>query len=125
MTSEENKSKILIIGASSNHQRYAYMATERLLEAKFELYLLAKQEGQVLGQKVVTEMPENGSIDTVTMYVGAKHQEEYFQKLIDLAPRRVIFNPGTENIALQDLLKSNGVDVQVNCTLVMLSLNIF
>lgn len=116
---------VLIIGASTKHQRYAYMATERLLEKDHEVYLLAKREGEVLGQKIHTEMPQAGSIDTVTLYVGPNHQEEYFSKIIDLKPRRVIFNPGTENSDLQQLLADNGIEVEVNCTLVMLSLKNF
>jgi len=116
---------VLIIGASTNSQRYSYLATERLLEKGFEVYLLAKREGDVLAQKIHVEMPKNDSIDTVTLYVGSKHQAEYYTKLIELNPRRVIFNPGSENEELQGLLKSKGIEVEVNCTLVMLSLKHF
>tara|TARA_B100000809_G_C14899540_1_gene445743 strand:- start:2 stop:355 length:354 start_codon:yes stop_codon:yes gene_type:complete len=116
---------VLIIGASTKEDRYSFMATERLLGAGFEVYLLAKRKGEVLGQKINNVMPKTGSIDTVTMYVGASHQEEYLISLLELAPRRVIFNPGTENIELQELLISKGIEVEVNCTLVMLSLKHF
>jgi predicted CoA-binding protein len=117
--------RVLIIGASSKPDRYAYKATERLIDAEIEVYLLGNREGVVLNQKIETKMPENDSIDTVTMYVGPKHQEQYFTKLVDLSPRRVIFNPGTENILLQELLESKGIEVVVNCTLVMLSFKNF
>jgi predicted CoA-binding protein len=116
---------VLIIGASTNIKRYSYMATERLLDADFEVYLLAKREGEVFGQKIQTQMPKSETIDTVTLYVGPAHQDEYFDKLLELAPRRVIFNPGTENLALQLLLEQNGIEVEQNCTLVMLSLKHF
>lgn len=116
---------VLIIGASTNPERYAYLATERLLKAGFEVYLLAKREGEVFHQNINTIMPPKGSIDTVTLYIGPAHQEEYFEKIIDLSPRRVIFNPGTENAVFEEMLKNKGIDVEVNCTLVMLSLKHF
>ena len=116
---------VLIIGASTNPERYSYMATERLLQAGFDVYLLAKKGGKVLNQKIETEMPKKGSIDTLTLYIGPTHQEDLFDKILNLAPRRVIFNPGTENQQFQNLLISKGIEVEVNCTLVMLSLKHF
>ena len=116
---------VLIIGASENEERYSFKAAKRLLAAGFEVYLLAKRGGQVFNHQIYTSMPNKGTIDTVTLYVGARYQKEYFTKVIELAPRRVIFNPGTENIELQSLLESSGIEVEVNCTLVMLSLKHF
>ncbi len=64
--------KVLIIGASANPKRYSYRATERLLGAGFELYLLAKRKSEVLGQPIHTAFPQNQTIDTVTLYIGVE-----------------------------------------------------
>jgi hypothetical protein len=62
-------------------------------------------------------------VDTVTLYLNPQNQEEYYQKIIDLKPERVIFNPGTENEVFQEMLEYKGISTEIACTLVLLSIN--
>lgn len=115
------KKKTLIIGASENPARYANMAIRSLRNSNHEVVALAKREGQVEDVKITTEFPSD-EIDTVSLYVGPQRQPEYYSKVINLQPRRVIFNPGTENPEFYQLLQENDIEPVEACTLVMLSI---
>ena len=110
----------LVLGASPNPERYSYLATKLLNEKGFEVYPFGIKKGQIENLQILNEWPENGSIDTVTLYFGPAAQVEYFDAIIKLAPKRIIFNPGTENPDLQTLANSNGIKTQLACTLVLL-----
>jgi predicted CoA-binding protein len=112
--------KTLIIGASSNPERYSYKAAERLLAYGHEIELLAKRTDVVFGHTIDIEKKDFEDIDTVTLYLSEKFQEEYFQYIISLNPRRVIFNPGTENPEFEKLLIENDIVAEEACTLVLL-----
>ncbi|NDV45630.1 CoA-binding protein [Paludibacter sp. 221] len=112
--------KTLIIGASSNPQRYAYMAAERLLQHGHEIELIGKRPDTIFGQVIDTEKKEFKDIDTITLYLSAKYQAEYYDYILSLKPKRVIFNPGTENGELEKLLSDNGIGWEQACTLVLL-----
>ncbi len=113
--------KTLVIGGSENPARYSNMAIRSLRQNGIEVIALAKREGQVLDVKIETEFPKIDDIHTVTVYLGAQRQPEYYNRILGLKPKRVIFNPGAENDELAELLKSNGIEAIVACTLVMLS----
>ncbi|MCP9770891.1 CoA-binding protein [Lacihabitans sp. LS3-19] len=113
--------KTLVLGASTKPGRYALMAAERLQEKGFPIELLGKKEGNVNGVAIKTELSEIGEdIDTVTVYLSEQNQKEYEGFLLKLKPKRVIFNPGAENIELEGKLEAEGVEVLEACTLVML-----
>jgi len=112
--------KTLIIGASSNPERYAYLAAERLLEHGYDIELIGKRPEVIFDRTIDIEMKEFDDIDTVTMYVSDKFQPEYYEYIISLNPRRVIFNPGTENPEFEKLLIQNDIKVEEACTLVLL-----
>lgn len=115
--------KTLIIGASTNRARYSYQATEKLLEHKHEVVLIGRREGVVLERKIYTEkIPLNG-IHTVTLYIAPQHQEEYYEYILSLHPKRVIFNPGTENPEFEAMLQKNNIEADEACTLVLLYTN--
>ncbi len=116
----ENK-KTLVIGASTNPSRYSHLAIRQLRAHKHDVVGLAKRSGVVADVKIQTEFPKENDIHTVTLYVGAKHQPEYYDKIIGLKPRRVIFNPGTENNEFYSRLNSAGIKSIEACTLVMLN----
>lgn len=116
----ENK-KTLVIGASTNPDRYSNKAIQLLRRHHHDVVALAKRSGKVSDVIIQTEFPENEDIHTVTMYVGAIHQAEYFKLLLELKPERVIFNPGTENFELAEMLEAKGIETIEGCTLVMLS----
>ncbi|TXC76044.1 CoA-binding protein [Luteibaculum oceani] len=116
-----NKST-LVVGASENPQRYSYLAINRLVENKVQpIYAVSLKSGEVSGVPFMTEFPDF-KVDTVTLYVGPRHQEAVAAYMEKYPPNRVIFNPGTES-PLMDSLKSKGVAVLPACTLVMLASN--
>lgn len=79
------------------------------------------KSGQLQGRDILHGKPDVSEVDTVTLYIGPKHQPEYYDWLLRVAPRRIIFNPGTENPELMRLAKANGIETVTGCTLVMLA----
>lgn len=114
--------KTLIIGASNNPERYAYKAAEKLLSYGHEIELLGVRADVVFGKTVDTERKAYSNINTVTLYIGPKHQPDYYDYILSLKPQRVVFNPGTENKEFEDLLTKNGIIAEEACTLVLLSI---
>ncbi|AEI50505.1 CoA-binding protein [Runella slithyformis] len=114
--------KTLILGASTNSDRYSFMAANRLIRHGHPIVLLGQKEGQVGGIQILTGKPEVTGIDTVTLYIGARHQPEWYDYILALHPKRVIFNPGTENPQFEQLLEQNGIPAEEACTLVLLSI---
>jgi predicted CoA-binding protein len=117
--------KTLVIGASTNPKRYSYMATNLLSAYKYEVVALGNKAGSIGEHPITTHFPESQDIDTVTMYLNENLQKEYYDKIIDLKPKRVIFNPGTENQEFIELLKKAGIQALEACTLVLLRTNQF
>ncbi len=115
--------KTLILGASTNPDRYAYIVAQDLHKYKHDFVLLGIKEGQVLGKNILTGKPnlEQEAIDTVTLYIGPKRQPEWYAYLLELKPKRIIFNPGTENQELAMLAQKQGIEALEACTLVMLA----
>ena len=113
--------KTLIIGASSNRERYAYLAAERLLAHGHDIELIGKRPDVIFGKTIDTKKTAFADIDTVTLYLSEKFQPEYYDYILSLHPKRVIFNPGTENPGFEELLKENNIYPEEACTLVMLS----
>ena len=114
--------KTLVIGASTNPVRYSNIAIHRLIQHGFKVVAYGLKTGDVGGVNITTELPDD-NIHTVTMYVGANRQSEYEDYIIKLNPKRVIFNPGTENQDFQSKLDAAGIANENSCTLVLLSLN--
>lgn len=117
--------KTVLIGASTNPDRYAYKATISLQKHGHEVFLLGIKEGQVNGNAIQTTKPLLTDIDTVILYIGPQHQAEWTDYLLALKPRRIIFNPGTENEGLEQLAQNTGIETIEGCTLVMLSVGTF
>lgn len=115
----------LVIGASENPQRYSYKAIEMLKEYGIKTLGLSKRKGLVFDVEILTNISEYSysNIDTITLYVGVKHQEEYFELIKKVNPNRVIFNPGTENKELMLFLDKHNIHYIEACTLVMLRTN--
>jgi predicted CoA-binding protein len=111
----------LIIGASSNPSRYAYLAAQRLTAMGHSIFLVGRRKGFILGQEITLEKKNWPDIDTVTLYINPSHQPEYYDYIISLNPKRVIFNPGTENPEFETMLLSKNIIPVEACTLVMLA----
>lgn len=115
--------KTLVMGASTNPGRYAYKAIKMLQRYGHPVVAVGKKEDNLDGLKIEKEHVEFDGIDTVTLYLNPMNQRPYYDYIIGLNPKRVIFNPGTENPELYELLKQNNIEIEVGCTLVMLSVN--
>ncbi|WP_121668062.1 CoA-binding protein [Mesonia aquimarina] len=115
--------KTLVIGASLKPIRYSNRAIHSLRNNDVATVAIGLRKGNVEDVNIETEKLPFKNIDTVTLYLNAKRQEEYYDYIISLSPKRVIFNPGTENPELYRILKKENIQVEVACTLVLLSTN--
>jgi uncharacterized protein len=113
--------KTLVLGASENPQRYSNLAIHKLRAYGHEVAAVGKREGQVEDVKIHKGEIPVPDLDTVTLYLNPANQKPYYDYIIGLKPRRIIFNPGTENSELKLLAKHQGIDTLEACTLVMLS----
>lgn len=116
----KNNKKTLVIGASEKPDRYSNIAIRKLRNNNICVEAIALRDGKVSDVVFKTGLPELNNIHTVTLYIGPSRQVFYYRYIIDLKPKRIIFNPGTENAELKLLAVENGIDVVENCTLVML-----
>lgn len=114
--------RTLILGASTNPARYSFLAANRLVQHGHPVVLVGLKEGKVAGSQILTGKPEARDIDTITLYIGPQHQAEWYEYILALHPKRVIFNPGTENPEFERLLTQNGILAEEACTLVLLSI---
>lgn len=114
--------KTVIIGATTNPGRYAYLATQMLTEYNHEIVPVGIREGSVFGKKIlnILEKPAVAGVDTVTMYIGPQRQPEHYDYILGLKPKRIIFNPGTENDEFMKRAEAQGIEVMEACTLVLL-----
>lgn len=115
--------KTIVIGASTNPERYAYKAILALARHDHEVIPIGLKEGEVAGISILTGFPAIDQVDTVTLYVGPKNQPVYYDYILSLKPKRLILNPGTENMQLEKLAEANGIEALEACTLVLLATN--
>ena len=113
--------KTLVLGASPNPERYGNKAARKLKAYGHEVVAVGKRESKIDDINILKEFPVLTDIDTVTLYLNPSNQKEYYQKIINLHPKRIIFNPGTENDELEEMAKEKGIETVEGCTLVMLS----
>ena len=113
--------KTVVLGASANPARYSYLAMNRLKAHQHPIVAIGRRETEVAGIPISkAPVPEEG-VDTVTLYLNPTHQKEYYDYIMDLQPKRIIFNPGTENPELMKMAREKGIEPVVACTLVMLA----
>lgn len=117
--------KTLVLGASPKVSRVSNQAVHRLKLAGHEVVPVGIREGSIAGIEILKGQPPLSGIDTITMYLSARHQAQYYDYILGLAPKRIIFNPGAENAELYQLAKKNGIEVENACTLVMLSVSVY
>jgi len=113
--------KTLVLGASDNPQRYSYLAVNRLRSKGHPVVAIAKRKGKVADVDLDTEQIAYPDVDTVTLYLNPGTQQQYYDYILSLHPKRIIFNPGAENPELEKLAKANGIQPMAACTLVLLS----
>lgn len=112
--------KTLILGASTNPERYSYLALRDLLAHGHPVIAVGKSGGVQEGITIHKEPVKEENIDTVTLYLNPAHQKQYYDYILGLRPKRIIFNPGTENRELAKLAEETGIQPVMACTLVML-----
>lgn len=116
-----DKKLTVVLGASPNPQRYSYLAVSRLTDKGHPVLAIGKRDAQIGDIPVTKAHPQPENVDTVTLYMNPTLQKEYYDYILSLHPKRIIFNPGTENDELAELASRNGIKPVEACTLVLLS----
>jgi predicted CoA-binding protein len=120
----ENKT-VLVLGASTNPDRFAFKAINKLLDFGHHVIGVGNRPGVVRSVEFVQPEHVTGKIHTITLYLRPANQKTYYDFILALKPERIIFNPGTENDELISLAQKQGIQCVRNCTLVMLDAGIF
>ena len=113
--------KTLVFGASLKSNRYSNLAVNRLVEHNIETEAFGLKTGKIGNVQIKTNLDDFQNIHTVTLYINASRQPDFYGGLLKLKPKRVIFNPGTENPEFYKILEDNGIEVEIACTLVLLA----
>lgn len=113
--------KTLVIGASENTERYSNMAVKKLVASNHPVVAIGNKEATINEVKIVKDKPVIKDLDTVTLYLNPANQKPYYDYILSLNPKRIIFNPGTENEELEKLAADKGIKTMEACTLVLLS----
>jgi predicted CoA-binding protein len=117
---QENKTTV-VFGASENPARYANLAVKKLKSFGHSVIPIGLREGKIDGIPIKVGKPEINNVDTITLYLNSLRQKEYYDYIVNLKPRRIIFNPGAENEELEKVARENGIKTMEACTLVLLS----
>lgn len=115
--------KTLVLGATSKPDRYAFKAITKLTAAGHSVIAIGQNAGEIGEIKIQTKMIPLANINTVSLYLNPLRQKDYYNYIVEAQPKRVIFNPGTENPELYQLLDLNGIKYEIACTLVLLATN--
>ena len=115
----------VVIGASENPERYSNRVTRILHHQNVPVVAIGLKAGEIEGVKIQIGFPKIENVDTVTLYVGPKHQPQYYDYVIGLKPERVIFNPGAENPEFEEKVRKAGIEVLEACTLTMLTVGTY
>jgi len=113
--------RTVVIGASDNPDRYSYLAAQKLAKYGHETYAVGIKNGSIGNIPLTKELKFIEGVDTVTMYVGPRHQPYWYDYVLSLKPKRIVFNPGAENAEFERMAKEKGIETIEACTLVMLS----
>ncbi len=114
--------KTMVLGASANPARYSYLAIKKLTAHQHPVVAIGKKNGKVGEVNIGTDHLPVSDVDTITLYLNPVNQQQYYDYILNLKPKRIIFNPGTENEYLIKKAKENDIETVVGCTLVMLSI---
>ena len=120
-----NNKKTLVLGASPNVSRVSNQAVHRLQNRGYEVVPVGIRNGEIAGIDIQKGQPDVEGVDTITLYLSAKNQIQYYDYILGLQPKRLIFNPGAENMELYKMAIEKGIAVENACTLVMLSVGTY
>ena len=113
--------KTLVLGASPNPIRFSHKAVKSLVRHGYEVIPLGIRKGDIMWQKIIIGKPDLKEIHTITLYLNPENQKQYYDYIIGLEPKRIIFNPGSENQELIELATKNNIETSIACTLIMLN----
>ena len=113
--------KVLVLGASTKPERMSFRVIELLNKAGHEVLAIGRNKGLIGEIPIESEIVNQTDVNTVTLYINPKIQPSYYEDIIALRPKRVIFNPGTENHEFCQLLRKNHIICEYACTLVLLT----
>lgn len=116
-----SKKKTLVLGASANPDRYSYLCIRKLREMGYPVVAVGLRQKTVGDVVITAEKTHVPGIDTITLYLNASNQRQYYDYILSLKPKRIIFNPGAENDELVELAEANNIEPMDACTLVLLS----
>lgn len=117
--------RVIVLGATNNPKRYAYLAVQSLLSHGHKVFPVGIKKGEVEGLPIINHREIIEDIDIITVYVGLQNQKSLYDYILKTSPKKIIFNPGAENPELQRLAEEKGITVQNACTLVLLSIDTF
>jgi predicted CoA-binding protein len=112
--------KTLLIGASPNKNRFSYKAVELMSQYGIEVIPIGVRAGKIAGNNIIMGFPVIKSIHTITLYISQQHQKLYYDYIISLKPKRIIFNPGSENPEFELILEREKIKFSYSCTLLMI-----
>ena len=115
--------KTVVLGASANPSRYSFLAVNRLIAHGHSVIPIGRRNGTINNEQIIIEPVQIENVDTVTLYLNAQNQKQYYNYILSLHPKRIIFNPGAENDELAELADKNNIQPLEACTLVLLSTN--
>ncbi len=113
--------KTLVLGASPNPIRFSHKAVKSLVRHGHDVVPIGIREGDIMWQNIIVGKPKMDDIHTITLYLNPENQKEYYDYIISLSPKRIIFNPGSENQELIALAVKNNIEISIACTLIMLN----
>ena len=119
------KEVTLVLGVSANSGRYANQLVKRLSDSNRGFIPFGRSKGMIEGVEIQNDWNANWNVDTVSLYIRPDFQKEYFERIMALAPRRVIFNPGTENLEFEELLDKAEISHERACSLVLLATGVY
>ncbi len=121
----DDQKKTVVLGASPNPERYSYVAVHQLQEHHIPVVPVGRRAGVIAGENIIMGEPVINDVHTISLYLNAANQKQYYDYILSLHPKRIIFNPGAENPELADIARKKGIKAEDACTLVMLSVGDF
>ncbi len=115
------RKKTVVLGASPNPVRFSHKAVKSLLRHDEKVIAVGFREGLIVEEEILTGQPHIEGVHTVSIYIGSSRQTDYYDYIISLKPKRVIFNPGTVNPEFMARLKGEGIEPVSECMLVLLN----
>ncbi|MBN1159101.1 MAG: CoA-binding protein [Bacteroidales bacterium] len=117
--------KVVVLGASPDHMRFSYKAVKALRNRNYQVIALGARKGTIADVEIDTGKPLLDDVDTVLLYINPERQKRHYEYILSLKPKRIIFNPGTQNAELAGMAERDGIQVVNQCSLVMLGADTF